>query len=361
GRGRVKAGGSVVDNGAAIPVPSQATEDRMSHLFFAAILPVAGALALPGGGIAPGGSPTFAAAAEPSARGSTTPDPSPRQEAKEGKPSGTPEGARGRLLLGLYPRDTPTEMYRQFLPLCEYLTETTGYRVELDVSPSYAEGIEKIRKGEVDLFHSGPATFGHLLLQEKGRPPVIVVVEQEGEKKETRLRGAIVIRRDAPFRTLKDLTGKTFAFGDRKSTLGTQVPRKMLANAGVELADSDHLKSHDNVALAVVSGEFDAGACRASTAEKYAEKGLRVLEYTEFVPARVLYARYGLESGKFEALRKALLALDVSRPGHREVLTAIEPKLSGFTAEADPGAYENFARFLGPDMEPPARAHAPGQ
>ncbi len=323
----------------------------MSHLFLAAILPVIGALALP---------PVAATTGLP-ANGSTTPAPPAGQDAGGKIPSGTPEGERGLLLLGLYPRDNPTEMFRQFLPLCEYLTEATGYRVELEVSPTYAAGIERIRKGEVDLFHSGPASFGSLLLEEKGRAPVLVAVEQEGDKKETRLRGVIVTRKDAPFRTLRDLSGKTFAFGDRKSTLGTQVPLKMLANAGVKLGASDHLNGHDSVALAVVNGEFDAGACRASTAEKYEQKGLRVLEYTESVPARVLYARHGLESGKIEALRKALLALDVSRPGHREVLTAIEPKLSGFTAEADPGEYEKFARFLGPETEVPARAPAPGQ
>ncbi len=333
----------------------------MSHLFFAAILPVIGALAFPGPGNTAGGPPTLAAPMEPPAQDPSTPPPPSGQQGKESRPAATPGGARGRLVLGLYPRDSPTEMFRQFLPLCEYLTEATGYQVELEVSRSYAAGIDRIRKGEVDLFHSGPATFGQLLLEEKGRSPEIVVVEQEGERKESRLRGSIVIRKDAPFRTLKDLSGKAFAFGDRKSTLGTKVPRKMLADAGVELGSSDHLKSHDDVALAVLNGEFDAGACRASTAAKYEEKGLRVLEYTAFVPARVLCARYGLESAKTAALRKALVALDRSRPGDRAILTAIEASLSGFSSEADPGEYERFARFLGPETEEPTRSPAPGQ
>src|SRR5262245_34136804 len=201
----------------------------MSHPFLAAILPLVGALALPG---------------------------------QEGKPARNPGSARGRLVFGLYPSDSPTEMYRQFLPLCEYLTEATGYQVELDVSPSYAAGIDKIRKGEVDLFRSGAGAFGHLLLEERSRAPILVAVEQEGEKKETTFRGAYVTRQDAPFRSIQDLNGKTFAFGDRRSTMGTQVPRKMLVDAGVHLAgDPVHLKSHDDVALAVLNGEFDAGAC----------------------------------------------------------------------------------------------------
>jgi phosphonate transport system substrate-binding protein len=301
----------------------------MSHPFLAAILPLVGALALPG---------------------------------QEGKPTRNPGGPRGRLVFGLYPSDSPTEMYRQFLPLCEYLTEATGYQVELDVAPSYSAGIEKIRKGEVDLFRSGAGAFGHLLLEEKSRAPVLVAVEQEGEKKETTFRGAIVTRQDAPFRSIQDLSGKTFAFGDRRSTMGTQVPRKMLADAGVRLAgDPVHLKSHDDVALAVLNGEFDAGACKAPTAEKYKDKGLRILALTEPSPSKPVYARYGLEQGKIEAVRKALLALDVARPEHRAILTGIEAKLSGFSAAKDPVEYEQFARFLGPETEDPAPPTPPGK
>lgn len=333
----------------------------MSHLFFAAILPVVGALALPRPGNTAGGPPTLAAPTEPSAQDPSTPPPPSGQEGKESRPAATPGGARGRLVFGLYPSDSPTEMYRQFLPLCEYLTEATGYRVDLDVSPSYAAGLEKIRKGEVDLFRSGPGAFGHLLIEEKSRSPLLVAVEQEGEKKETTFRGAIVTRQDAPFRSLQDLSGKTFAFGDRKSTMATKLPRKMLADAGVQLASCVHLKSHDDVALAVLNGEFDAGACKAPTAEKYKEKGLRILALTEPSPSKPIYARYGLEAGKVEAVRKALLALDVARPEHRAILTAIEAKLTGFSVAADPVQYEQFARFLGPETEDPARPVPPGQ
>ncbi|HKB17016.1 MAG TPA: phosphate/phosphite/phosphonate ABC transporter substrate-binding protein, partial [Planctomycetota bacterium] len=294
-------------------------------------------------------------------QGSTTTAPPPGPEAKAGKPSKPATGVGGRLVFGLYPSDSPTEMYRQFLPLCEYLTEATGYPVELDVSPTYAAGIEKIRKGEVDLFRSGPGAFGHLLLEEKSRAPILVAVEQEGEKKETTLRGAIVTRQDAPFRSIQDLAGKTFAFGDRRSTMATQVPRRMLADAGVKLAAFDHLKSHDDVALAVLNGEFDAGACKAPTAEKYKEKGLRILVLTEPSPSKPIYARYGLEERKIEAVRKALLALDVARPEHRAILAGIEAKLTGYSAAKDPAEYEQFARFLGPETEEPAPPPSPGQ
>src|SRR5262245_6398882 len=215
----------------------------MSHPFLAAILPVVGALPLPGGGSALGASPDFAAASAPSGQGSTTTAPPPGPEAKAGKPSKPATGVGGRLVFGLYPSDSPTEMYRQFLPLCEYLTEATGYPVELDVSPTYAAGIEKIRKGEVDLFRSGPGAFGHLLLEEKSRAPILVAVEQEGEKKETTLRGAIVTRQDAPFRTIQDLAGKTFAFGDRRRPWPTQAPRRRLPDAAVRPAASDNPKT----------------------------------------------------------------------------------------------------------------------
>ncbi|HET6204227.1 MAG TPA: phosphate/phosphite/phosphonate ABC transporter substrate-binding protein [Planctomycetota bacterium] len=336
--------------------------------FLAAILCAAGFLLLEGRGFSRD-EPSAPAAARCPDAGAACATGAPAVPQEPRRPEAAPasrasKGSHGVLRFGLYPSDSPTEMFRQFLPLCEYLTKETGYTVELEVAPSYAAGIEKFRKGEVDLFRSGAATYGRLLLEEEARPPILVAIEQDGEKKETRFRGAIVTRQDAPFRTLKDLEGKSFAFGDRRSTMGTQVPRKMLANAGVKLGTTAHLRSHDDVALAVLNGGFDAGACKAPTAEKYREKGLRILEYSGDFPSKPIYARNGLEPAKVEAVRKALLALDVSRPEHGAILAAIEAKLSGYTVDADPAKfnaeYEAFARFLGSETDEVVPAQPPG-
>jgi phosphonate transport system substrate-binding protein len=317
-----------------------------------------------------GGKPEGVVAASVPGEKPATLGEAPRIPAPAAKGTPDPDAGRpkGSLFFGVYPSDSPLEMYKQFLPLCEYLSKATGYNVDLYVAPNYEEGIEKIRKGEVDFFRSGAGSYGRLCLEQKERrlvPPVLVAVETEeaeGEKKASKFRGAIVVRQDSPIRTLADLRDRNFAFGDARSTMGSLVPRKILQEAGITVGPgSKNLSSHDNVALAVVNGEFEAGACKAPTAEKYRDRGLRVLQYTSYFPSKPVYARADLSPATVEAVRKALLALDSEDPAHRQILKAVDSKLTGYRP-GNVADYEEFARFLGSDSdEPPPSPPAPSK
>jgi len=104
--------------------------------------------------------------------------------------------------------------------------------------------------------------------------------KQDGGK---RFEGYIVVRRDSPIRTLADLKGKSFAFGDRNSTIGRFLSQELLQEAGVLERDFapdgiQYLGRHDIVFRAVEIGDFDAGALKSSTFDKMNKRGqLRIL------------------------------------------------------------------------------------
>ncbi|HID61375.1 MAG TPA: phosphate/phosphite/phosphonate ABC transporter substrate-binding protein, partial [Anaerolineae bacterium] len=72
----------------------------------------------------------------------------------------------------------------------------------------------------------------------------------------------IFTRTDSPVQSIEDIRGRSFAFGSRTSTQGHLIPRLMLAEAGIELADLkafEYIGSHADCANAVISGRYEAG------------------------------------------------------------------------------------------------------
>jgi phosphonate transport system substrate-binding protein len=148
----------------------------------------------------------------------------------------------------------------------------------------------------------------------------------------------IICLDSSPMTSIADLTGKTFAFGDHQSFGSHYLPRWHLATNGVpmnELVAYDFVKSHDNVILSVLHGDFAAGGVRLDVFGKYADRPLRVLAGPFLTPPHALICRTDLEPGLKYSLRQSLLKL--TDPA---VLESIDPAMLCF----DPVADRDFAQ-----------------
>ena len=103
-----------------------------------------------------------------------------------------------------------------------------------------------------------------------------------------------------------------------------------------DLATFSNLKHHDQVAKAVLSGEYDAGALKDVIARGYEPKGLRILHLTEPIPTGPIVARTDAPPEQVEAVRSALLELDPGHPRDRALMSTWNPELKyGFTETTD--------------------------
>jgi len=170
-----------------------------------------------------------------------------------------------------------------------------------------------------------------LLVDKFGRKPILARQLINGQPL---FQGKIFARRDSPVDSLQELQGKRFAFGDSASTMSHLVPRYMLIQAGVgteKLSGHQFLDSHDNVAMGVLSGDFDAGAVKEAVFYKYQSRGLKALATTPSIPEHLFVARSDLATATITALRQALVGMDVSEEGRRalasikKTITALEP------------------------------------
>lgn len=219
------------------------------------------------------------------------------------------------LTFGVYRTDKATTMYRQFLPIVEALQGELSVvlkrpvDIELKIYKTYDEGLESLVTGTADFVRFGPASY----ILAKRQNPAVELLAMEHKNGKKRFDGVIVVRKNDRARTLADLKGRSFAFGDENSTIGRYLAQAELVRAGVRAGDlsrSEFLARHDAVAKAVQLGDFDAGSLKVSTFESMNEDGrLRVIHRFDNV-TKPWVARAKLDPKVSEALTRVLLAFD---------------------------------------------------
>lgn len=219
-----------------------------------------------------------------------------------------PPPAPPSLLFTVPPYDTPSRLTSRYEPLMKYLSESLERPVRLHVATSYGEQVRQLVEGKVDLAYMGPTSY--LRAHDrygKGEAERVRLVAAESP-----YIGVIVVRRDSPVHQVRDLTGRTFAFGAHHSFASHYMPRAMLLRQGVQLADLTdyaYLGRHERVVLAVLHGDYDAGGTTLGIARKYLERepGLRIIEHSPPLPPLAVVARPGLADETFQRVQSALL------------------------------------------------------
>ena len=251
--------------------------------------------------------------------------------------------ANNGLLLAVHPYKSSSQLIKAFTPLVDYLGQALGVTVSLDVSPDYDAHIERIGNNMVDIAYMGPAAYV-IMVKKYDNKPILARQLVNGNNS---FKGKIIKRADNPMTALQSLAGKRFAFGDFSSTMSHLVPRFMLINAGVDASDLSgyqFLGSHDNVALGVLSGDFDAGAVKEEIFYKYKTRGLAEMASTPSVYEHLFVARSDLPDKTIAELRKALTGLS-QNPHGMEILGNIKKGVNGLQP-ADDADYDSLRKVL---------------
>lgn len=246
------------------------------------------------------------------------------------------------LIFAVHPYLPATEIVERFTPLVKYLSKELGETVIIDVSLDYQNHIARTGKDNVDIAYMGPASYVKMV-DTYGRKPLLARQEINGKPT---FHGVIIVRKDSPLRSLTDLAGKRFAFGDPESTMSHLVPRYMLWKEGVtidNLGGYAFLANHHNVALGVLAGNFDAGAVKEEVFDEYEKRGLRELIRTPEISDHVFVATNRLSPEMVQKLRAALYSLREKEEG-RNIMSSIKPSISPVPAKDED--YDNLREIL---------------
>ena len=172
--------------------------------------------------------------------------------------------AQGRdpstLRVALLPDENAATLIQNAQPLKDYLERTLNKKIEIIVTTDYSSMIEAMRFGRIEVAYFGP--FSYVLAKSRATEiePFAVGVERGAPT----YNSVLIANAAGAVKTLADIQGKPFAFGDQASTSSHLAPRAyLLKNAQLD-GDKDYkpvfLGTHDAVARAVQAGQVPAGA-----------------------------------------------------------------------------------------------------
>jgi len=233
------------------------------------------------------------------------------------------------IRFGSVAMDTPVIMHKRLSPLTEYLSKELGKPVTLKLSPSMKSAINEISTGKVEIAYLTPVAY----IKAHARNNVRLIAKTVTNKKDS-FQLMIVVKENSPIKSVEQLFGKKFAFGDPAALL----QRAVVVGAGLpleKLGSYEFIGHYDNIARGVMRGFYDAGILKDTTAFKWNKKGLRILHSSKPLPPYNLAASGNVDEDTFVKLKQAFLKLDAKNENHRKVIKSLDKKYDGFSETSD--------------------------
>jgi len=204
-------------------------------------------------------------------------------------------------------RSSPQEDAAQYLPFLEYLEDATGYHFKLHFTPKSSTTADELGQGNVHFASMGATSY----LDAQSRYKVASLVRGINHQGKAEYQSVLVVKNDSPIRSIKDIKGRSFAFGSRSSTQGHLIPRIMLRKQGLSLKDLSrygYTGSHQNCAEAVVAGKYDICGMQDQLAEKLVQRGqVRIIYRSAFYPSSGIVVNREVPQEVIDKVQKALL------------------------------------------------------
>lgn len=263
--------------------------------------------------------------------------------------------AQGRdpatLRVALLPDENAATLIQNAQPLKAYLERTLNKKIELIVTTDYSSMIEAMRFGRIEVAYFGP--FSYVLA--KSRAPEIEPFAVGVERGAPTYNSVLIANATGGVKTLADIQGKPFAFGDQASTSSHLAPRAYLLKTAQLDGDKDYkpvfLGTHDAVARAVQAGQVPAGALSKPILDSLIKKNVidpaKIVQLTlsEPIPNYPIVMQGNLTPALKQALRDAFLNVT-----DKEVLKSF--RVEGFVATDDKayGVLRETAKILKLDL-----------
>lgn len=253
------------------------------------------------------------------------------------------------LRVGFVPAEDAQQVMQNAQPIVEILRKRLNMEVQPFVATDYTGVVEALRVNKLDIAFLTPASY----VLAKNEADVRVVLKSE-RKGIPFYYAAIIVRADSGIRSLDDLRGKSFAFGDSLSTTGNVIPRQMLKARGIDpIRDFKQVLysgGHDATVLAVLHGKVDAGATYANSPDgsdtawmrylKNAEeaKKIRAIAFSEPIPADNLVVSGRLDRALIETIEQTFIELSRDPQGKKMLRDLYQ--IDGFVPATD-GDYDS--------------------
>jgi phosphonate transport system substrate-binding protein len=163
------------------------------------------------------------------------------------------------IVMALVPSLDTQKLVKDGEVMAKLLEEQTGLKFKIEVPTSYTAVVTAMGAGKVDVGWLSPIPY--VIAHDKYGVRVILTSVRDNSPKYWSF---IIARKDSGIKSLADLKGKKFAYGDPMSTSGTIYPKHLIRTSGYDpekfFANVLYAGAHDKVVMAVYNKQVDAGA-----------------------------------------------------------------------------------------------------
>ena len=215
-----------------------------------------------------------------------------------------------RYTFGIVPQQSSGELARAWVPILGYLSGKTGVVFDFATAKDIPTFEERAVKGEYDFVYLNPYIYTVAHRAAAG-------YEAFAKERDKKLKGIIVVRRDSPYKTLRDLNNATLAFPSSSSFAATVIPQAHFESEGIKI-ESKYVSSHESAYLAVAKGIYPAGAGVVRTFDTMpvaTRDQLRILWTTPGYSPHPFAAHSRVPKALVERLRAAMVAMDQDPQG----------------------------------------------
>lgn len=252
-----------------------------------------------------------------------------------------PKAPAVNVTMGSVAMDIPVEMIKRMSALTNHLALSTNLNVRFRPSPNLGSAVEDLGTGQTQIAYLTPVAY----IEARKKYGVIpLVAPTTGGRPNFAL--VIGVKAGSGISSPAGLKGKRFAFGDEKALLQKAAVESMGLKSG-DFSAFSYLKHYDNIAKAVLAGDFDGGILKDSIAEEFKSKGIVVVGSTVPLPSYIFAVHPGMPEAVRNQLRDALLALNKSTPERAATLEAFDKAYDGFVVVDDP-AYDSVRKLIQP-------------
>src|SRR5471032_969487 len=204
---------------------------------------------------------------------------------------------------GSVPQESASRMAESWTPVLNALAQRSGLALTFSTAPDIPTFEKRVAAGEYDFVYMNPYHFTVF----NAMPGYHALARAKSE----RLRGIVVVRKDSPYKELKDLTGAAIAFPSSASFAATLVIQADLRKHGIAF-EPKIVKSHISVYLDVAKGLYPAGGGVPRTfklLDDSVARELRILYTSADYTSHAIASRPGMDAATRDKLLKAMLAM----------------------------------------------------
>jgi phosphonate transport system substrate-binding protein len=253
----------------------------------------------------------------------------------------SPNAQAAEVTMGSVAMDIPVEMIKRMSALTNHLALTTHLNVRFRASPNLGSAVDDLGAGQTQIAYLTPVAY----INARKKYGVIPLVAPTVDGR-PHFSLVIGVKAGSGINSPAELKGKRFAFGDEKALLQRAAVESMALKSS-DFSSFAYLKHYDNIAKAVLAGDFDGGILKDSIADEFKGRGITVIGSTPPLPSYIFAVHPGMPVAVRNQLRDALLALNKSTPERAATLEAFDKGYDGFVV-VDDAAYDSVRTLIQP-------------